>query len=247
MTGRTTRSQTPRRSAFAGLGSLGPRLINVSRSPKEFPLMKCSPVALSVLLVAFAVACEPATAPQEVPLTVPDVALGVGGGRVVGSATGSGHFQDLGGLRTFSFNAIRHADGSASGNAQFNNRLRNAGGNGLQFSMDIVCVNFLSQTRVAVVGAVKRVNPASTNPIAPTIPVGAELVFVAEDNGEGGSARPDRTSGWAPQALVEAFLGPLPAPDFSDVMCGGAHNGYVSLLFFAARDVEKGNIQVRAP
>ena len=49
----------------------------------------------------------------------------VGGASATGSgpsATGSGHFSESGALRTFSFNAITHADGTVSGNAQINNR-----------------------------------------------------------------------------------------------------------------------------
>ena len=38
------------------------------------------------------------------------------------SATGSGHFQSSGALRTFAFSAVTHQDGSVTGQAQLKNR-----------------------------------------------------------------------------------------------------------------------------
>src|SRR5436190_6372306 len=52
-------------------------------------------------------------------------AFGVSGASAAGngpSATGSGHYSAGGALRTFSFTAITHRDGTVTGQAQVNNR-----------------------------------------------------------------------------------------------------------------------------
>ncbi len=203
----------------------------------------------SILMFAplFVLGCSPDT-----PLDVDTAELLLsthGGGEVLGSALGSGHYQSQGGLRTFSFNAIQHSDGSASGNAQFNNRIRSAGGNGLQFSLDVVCMNFVSENRVAIVGAVTHVNPESFNPLLDPQP-GDQVVFLAQDNGEGNQADPDQTTGWAPRELLDflasiGLLPPFPDGPFAEVICGGEHNDYLNA--FGLTEIEQGNIQVRAP
>ena len=96
--------------------------------------------------------------------------LGQGDG-VVHSATGSGHVQLGGELRTFSFNAVQRSDGSVTGQAQLQARLADN-----TTHVEIDCLNVVGN--VAIVSG--------------TLPSGVTGAFAVEDNGEGGNAAPDR-------------------------------------------------------
>jgi len=103
---------------------------------------------------------------------------------VVASATGSGHLTSSAGFnRTFSFGAVRHADGSATGEARLNAR-----GTPVSFQIRIDCLKVTGNTAVMSGDIVYTSDPneASTD----------EYVrFTVQDNGTPGSAGPDRMSG----------------------------------------------------
>ena len=90
---------------------------------------------------------------------------------VVHSATGSGHMQLGGELRTFSFSAVERNDGSVTGQAQLQARLVDSTSH-----VEIDCLNVVGN--VAIVSG--------------TLDSGITGAFAVEDNGEGGNAPPDR-------------------------------------------------------
>jgi hypothetical protein len=100
------------------------------------------------------------------------------------SATGSGHFSDGGALRTFSFTAIAHADGSVSGNAQVDNR----GIPGTIAGTSHIAVDCLQ-----VVGNTAYVSGTITDSTDANL-VGDSGVWSVQDNGEGAKAAPDQIS-----------------------------------------------------
>jgi hypothetical protein len=96
------------------------------------------------------------------------------------SASGHANFTIDGSLRTFSFNAVTHRDGTVTGSAQANNRAT-----GVKIHMNVDCLRLLPNGRGAIMsGLVARATD-------PTL-LGLTAVFVAEDNGEGAGAPPDR-------------------------------------------------------
>jgi hypothetical protein len=97
------------------------------------------------------------------------------------SAGGHGNIISGGELRTFSFTAVRHADGSVSGAVQVKNRSLE-----IAAHQKVDCVRFVGANRAIVSGTITR----SSNPglIAP----GRIGVFGVEDNGEGAHAPADR-------------------------------------------------------
>jgi hypothetical protein len=94
------------------------------------------------------------------------------------SASGSGQIHLGLPLRTFSFSAKEAADGSASGEAQIENR-----SSGFRGHIQIDCLNVLDN--VAVISGTW----SSSN--LPSIPVSSDAFFAVQDNGEGPSAPPD--------------------------------------------------------
>ena len=92
------------------------------------------------------------------------------------SASGQGSLTVAGELRTFSFTAVQHEDGTATGQAEVINR-----STGLVAHIQIVCLNILGN-RAYVGGFVTKSNLPSF-----TVP-GDTAVFAAEDNGEGANA-----------------------------------------------------------
>lgn len=100
------------------------------------------------------------------------------------SATGAGHFSDGGALRTFSFTAIAHADGTVSGNAEINNR----GIPGTTAGTSHIAVDCLQ-----VVGNTAYVSGTVTDSTVASL-VGDSAVFGVQDNGEGSKSPPDLIS-----------------------------------------------------
>jgi hypothetical protein len=105
------------------------------------------------------------------------------GDGILHSATGSGHMQLGGELRTFSFNAIEREDGSVSGHALLQARVIDTTGH-----VDVDCLN--------VVGNVALISGTARD--------GTTRAFGVEDNGEGGNASPDR--------ITLVFSGPFFTP-----------------------------------
>lgn len=97
-------------------------------------------------------------------------------------ASGHANFTLDGSLRTFSFTAVTHRDGTVKGNAQANNRAT-----GVKIHLDVNCLRLLPNGRTAILsGIVER----STDPTL----VGRIAIFSAEDNGESAGSPPDRLS-----------------------------------------------------
>jgi hypothetical protein len=94
------------------------------------------------------------------------------------SASGSGQVHLGLPLRTFAFSATKAAEGTASGEAQVENRSTDFRGH-----ITIDCVNVLGN--VAVMSGVW------TSSTSPNIPVGTDAFFAVQDNGEGQSAPAD--------------------------------------------------------
>jgi hypothetical protein len=98
------------------------------------------------------------------------------------SATGAGHFESSGGLRTFSFSAITKKDGSVTGQAQLSNR-----GLDSKLHVDIDCM-VVSGNTATISGVITNSNVGLD---------GFTAYFTVVDNGEGG-ASPDEMSLLAP-------------------------------------------------
>jgi hypothetical protein len=152
----------------------------------------------------------------------PAAGAGAEGPTIVQSATGSGHFQftsDTGvtDLRTFSFEVRKLSDGTASGNAQVNNRAT-----GQTLNIHIDCLNVLGNIAVVSGIAWSATGPGNTN--------GDGAIFVVEDNGQGANAAPDRvTYAYTGSGLVCTDVN---SPDDID-----------NSLFY---DVDGGNVQIHS-
>ena len=129
-------------------------------------------ISVSALLAT--VACAESSAPL-----MPDLAsssVRASDHRVVGA----GHVQQPAGMREFTFHALEHPDGSASGSFKV------VLPNGLFFEADVTCLAVDGNT--GWVGGVIR----DTN--AAVVVVGSVSTFYAIDNGEGADAPPDIVS-----------------------------------------------------
>ena len=113
-------------------------------------------------------------------------------GRVVQSATGSGQFRLAdGNLRTFTASAVKHADGTVSGQSQLKNR-----SNGITIHSSIDCL-FIDGNLAIMSGVV-------TSSTSPNRPVGGGIIWAVIDNGQGKNAPADRvtfTFGGAPNPV----------------------------------------------
>jgi hypothetical protein len=119
------------------------------------------------------------------------------------SATGAGHFQTSGALRTFAFSAITHDDGTVTGQAQFNNR-----GLDLTDHVAVDCIVALNANTVDVGGIVT----TSSNPTM----VGTHVEFTAQSNGHGGQH--DKLSlAWFPVSGCPTIAWPLFALDGGNI------------------------------
>jgi hypothetical protein len=153
---------------------------------------------------------------------------GPAGNPVVHSATGAGHQDDVDAAtgevfnRTFTFSAVRYADGTAQGNAQIESRKFD-----LVIHMRIDCLHVLPDGRTArLSGVVTR----TSRPFADA-PVGEVHRFSVQDNGEPGRGV-DKFSGVPPNPL---------ARECDDADFGAPEPSRVA----PSRTVERGEIQVR--
>lgn len=200
-----------------------------------------------VAIVAVLTACT--ESPTQVTDSTPLFAM-ASAGAVVASATGSGHalctddgvfcYSEEGdrALRTFSFTAQVHADGTARGHAQFNNRGRDQA-----WDADVECVYIRPDkpNQAWIAGTLTRGSGQAPAPSGIAYAPGVRVLFAVEDNGEGAKATaPDRILGFGtiPEGQYQAVcnapqLFPAAQLDF-----------FMNVFGF---DPIRGNIQVRAP
>jgi fermentation-respiration switch protein FrsA (DUF1100 family) len=133
------------------------------------------------------------------------------------AALGSAHTLSGGEMRTATFDAITHADGSVSGNAEINVHAL-----GVAWHTSIECLTVVGN-RAFLGGTVTESSDATR------VRVGTKSYFWVEDNGEGNDAPPDRVS------VAGVNETPTGLADF----CGLVQN------LLPGRDVLHGNVQVR--
>ncbi len=166
-------------------------------------------ITITVLSFVGSLGCEP-VAPE---VDAPSFARA---GPVVGSVSGMALYTDGGAKRTWSFNAVKHADGTVRGEWQGLNRSL---GTGTQSHGDVIC--FTVEGNAAWIGGV--IEQAPANPER----VGFEFGWRVIDNGQGANAPPDQ--------ITRTLRIGRPGSDF----CRDRPN--IGFL----HDLEAGNIQVR--
>ncbi len=145
-------------------------------------------------------------------------ALSQASGPVVQSATGAGQFTSASGeLRTFSFTALKYADGTVQGQYELFSRSV-----GLRLHGDVVCMSVVGN-HVWVGGS----QDQSNDPVGS--PPGLENGFQAVDNGEGANDPPDELS----LMFIEG------APGFAQAYCDAMADAP------PLNPIEEGNIQVQ--
>ena len=154
--------------------------------------------------------CESATQPE---VGTPNLAVA---GRVVESVSGLGLYTDGGAKRTWSFTAVKHADGTVRGEWQGLNRSL---GTGTQAHGAVICFT-IEGNEAWIVGVIER-DPANPQRI------GMEFGWRVIDNGQGRTGPADQ--------ITRTLRVAAPASDF----CASTPN--VGFL----HDLEAGNIQVR--
>jgi hypothetical protein len=132
------------------------------------------------------------------------------------TASGSGQIHLGLPFRTFAFSATQAADGSASGQAQIDNR-----SSGFRGHIAVDCMN--------VFGNVAVMSGVLTQSTLSSLPVGTDVFFAVQDNGEGPSAPPDEIT------LPIGGLG---------VACTFVTDSAQLAAFFVP--IESGQIQVRS-
>lgn len=157
--------------------------------------------------------CDSAVEPTAA--TAPS--LSQGSGPVVQSATGAGHFTVGGELRTFSFTALKHADGTVQGEYELFSRLT-----GARIHGDVTCLSVVGNR--AWIGG--RQEHSQDDAL---FPPGLENGFRVADNGEGANDPPDEMS----LMFVNA------TPGFAQNYCNAR------FLAPPLNPIEAGNIQVR--
>jgi hypothetical protein len=140
-----------------------------------------------------------------------------------GNPSVSGHANlTIGGeLRTFSFTAVQHEDGTVTGQAELFNRIFDS-----RFHIAIDCLRIIGNLAV-LSGVVAQVVSDCTGPDC--IAVGDAAIFAVRDNGEGNSTTADEMTG-------VAFPFSFPVPTFCMVVLPPPQ---------AFGSIEAGNIQVR--
>ena len=148
-------------------------------------------------------------------------------GAVTASVTGSGHHTRIvagvEGLTTFSFSAIRRADGTTSGEYQYDFRAA-----GFSVHGPVTCLS-IRGNEAWIGGTVGDIN--SPDPEDQSL-VGVDMWWRLQDNGEGAGDAPDLTTG-----VGFAFPG-------STITAESWCRDQPALLIL--REVESGNILVRA-
>jgi len=138
-------------------------------------------------------------------------------GPVVQSATGAGQFTVAGELRTFSFNALKYADGTVQGQYELFSRSA-----GLRIHGDVVCLSVVGNH--AWIGGSQ---DQSSDPVG--FPPGLENGFQTVDNGQGANDPPDQLS-------LMFIDGP---PGFAGAYCDAQADAP------PLNPIEEGNIQIR--
>ena len=158
----------------------------------------------AVALSLFAVGCSDEQVVNPTESSVPTPLFGKGA--VVQSVTGSGQFTVGGELRTFSFNALRHANGAVGGRfAGFN---RFSGG---RISGRITCFTIEGGNAVWIAGVIEQANFDV---------IGSEGGWRAVDNGPPRSATPDQLS-FARAVNATAYCANTPDfPEIRDIEAG---------------------------
>jgi hypothetical protein len=147
-----------------------------------------------------------------------------------GNLTADGHANLTvgdGQTRTFSFNAVQHADGTVTGQGQVNNPsfpIR------IHFGID--CLKFDGDNRIIASGAIIR----SSDP--GRIAVGRIGVFAVEDNGEGVNAPPDRIT------TIPDYAPPKSCTEFS-FFGDGLRDDTLGTIVRPLIPIEAGQIQVQ--
>lgn len=129
---------------------------------------------LLVLNLAAAAACSGSGAPTQ-PLH-PSFDLDAPRHHVLGS----GHVEQVAGMREFTFHAVEQADGSAQGSYKV------VLANGLFFETDVTCMSVLGNTGW-IAGTIRATNAAA-------VVIGSVSTVFVIDNGEGDAASADRVS-----------------------------------------------------
>ena len=149
--------------------------------------------AVAALAIVGLVACDPIAGPEVSPNFS-------AGNPVVQSATGSGHFRLAdGNLRTFTASAVKHKDGSVTGQSQAHNRRIDVKA---QSSIDCLLV-------VGNIAVMSGVVTTSSDPAR----VGIGIFWAVQDNGEGKNAPADRITMLfraAPNPNLCILVGPPP-------------------------------------
>ncbi len=140
--------------------------------------------------------------------------------QVVERATGSGHVLQAGQLRTFSFSAIKRADGSVTGNILVISRAA-----GIVAHHKVKCLNVIGNT-ATMSGTITR-----TRHTLPEVLEGRTFRVTVQDNGEGRNDPPDQVS------LIRAPVVGFPEPPETQCL---AQTPVLPL-----QPIERGNVQVR--
>jgi hypothetical protein len=143
-------------------------------------------------------------------------------------AGGHGNLVSGGELRTFSFTAVRHADGTVSGQVQVKNRQLD-----VYVHVDVDCLKFEAGNRAIAGGTIT----TSSNPglIVP----GRISVFGVEDNGEGDAAPADRIT------TIPDYAPPKSCSEFTFVGDTLRELANPLVVVRSVSPISDGNIQVR--
>ncbi len=142
------------------------------------------------------------------------------------SAAGHGDLISAGALRTWSFTAVQHADGTVTGEGEVFNR-----GLGVLIHWKIDCLKFEGGNRAIASGPVTQ----SSDPAL----VGRIFVFGVEDNGEGDNAPTDRIT------TMPDYAPPKSCNEFTFVGATLRDVGNLSVVVRTLNPILAGNIQVQ--
>lgn len=145
--------------------------------------MTAARLFITLAAAALTVACDgSATSPYSSSrATAPDAVLNASDNGVVASATGSAHRIRGDELWVLAFTAVKHADGTTTGNARIDRKDL-----GISWNLDVTCM--------AVQGNTAWIAGIIRNAKGPVIREGTVSYFYVIDNGEGADAPPDVAS-----------------------------------------------------